>query len=406
MLVSLLLACGLLLFLVRTHFLIRQFADVRYDFQSTALVAAVNMIPNSGRLNLELAQTLLRENGDFESALEPAERAVKLLPFETLGWQVLGQAQEGVGQIEAAEVSLRQAVALAPHNSDANWALANLLIRKGNLDQSLPFFREAGEMNASLYPAAFDVLWLLSGKQAQSLRAVAGEKYQAQMALMQFFSEQDLFQEAVQLFQGVDHRKASQDPMSVQFINTLIQRKQLALAHTTWLELVGKEKLPSSEAIWNGDFELDLIQPLSQFDWILSESKYARCAIERNRGRNSSKALKLGFLGKDTTSLTSEIFQLVVLKPGFKYRLKAFAKTANLVTPEGPRLVIRAEGTVLAASSPVESGTSDWQQLVIEFIAPAKVVPMSVGVIRTPKYAYDEPTSGTIWFDDFSLQEM
>jgi tetratricopeptide (TPR) repeat protein len=406
LLIPLLLASGLLLYLIRSHFLIRQMSDVRYEFQSEALAAAVNLLPRSGRLNLELAQALLREKADFASALPYAERAVQLSPTKTSGWQTLGQAQEGVGQPEAAEASLRRAVALAPRNSDANWALANLLLRLGRVGDSLPFLAVAGEMNASLYPGAYDVLWQITDKQLPPLRTVAGNKYAAQMALLNFLAEQGLFEEAAQLFKSVDHAKASQDHVTAQFINTLIQRRQIALAHTTWLELVGKGKLPEGEAIWNGGFEMDLVRPLSHFDWNLSESKFARCALESGRGRNGSKAVKVGFLGKDTTVLSSEVFQLVVLKPGAQYRLEAFAKAANLISPEGPRLAIKKGGEILATSSPVASGSGAWQHLRVEFVAPSEPAAMSVAIVRVPKYAYDEPTSGTIWFDDFSLREQ
>ena len=29
-----------------------------------------------------------------------------------------------------------------------------------------------------------------------------------------------------------------------------------------------------------------------------------------------------------------------------------------------------------------------------------------VSIVRLPRYGYDEPTRGTIWFDDFKLTEQ
>jgi len=349
---------------------------------------------------------MLREKGDFAGALEPARRAVQLSPNETLGWQVLGQAQEGIGLVEDAESSLRQAIALAPHNSDANWALGNLLVRADKVKEALPFFEMAGQMNASLYPGAFDVLWQVTNKQTSMLSSIVRERYQAKVLLAQFLAEQGQLEDAIQIFNDLDREKARQDPISVQLLNTLINQKKMLLARSTWLRLVGGESQTGEAQIWNGSFEADLMRPLSQFDWILSESKFARCTIDSNRGHTGSRSLKIGFLGKDTTSLTSEVFQVIVVKPGQRYRLEAFVRTANLVTPEGPRIAVKADSNVIATSDPVENGTREWQRLTLEFVGPKETTVTSVGFIRTPKYAYDEPTSGTIWLDDFSLLEM
>lgn len=395
----------LLLSIVRAHFVVRQLSDVRFTFESNVFAAALSTWPHSPRLNLGMAKALIREKGDFATALPYAKLATKSVPYNDVAWQVLGQAQDGIGEAAAAEKSLQRAVELAPRNSDANWALANLLVRLNRIEEAIPLFGSAGELNASLYPMAFDLLWQVGEKRLDQLRAVAGAKFEAQMALLQFFAEQDLFDEAATLFKTVDRRKAKQDPQCSQFINTLIGRKQFALARATWLDLVGGPEQSGGNLLWNGGFELPpVLKPLTQFDWFLGESKFARFGFEAQRGRGGSMALKVIFQGRDTTSLNGETFQLVSVTPGVQYYLECYAKAENLITPEGPRLAVRNAGTVLATSAPVAAGGKDWQHLQLEFTAPLDNAGINITLVRIPKYAYDDPTSGVVWFDDFVLR--
>jgi tetratricopeptide (TPR) repeat protein len=395
--------------IIRTHFVVRQLSDVRFTFEPGVFAAALRTWPRSPRLNLGMAKALIRERSDFAAALAYAELATKLAPYSDTAWQVLGQAQDGIGEATAAEKSLQRAVELAPRNSDANWALANLLVRLNQVEESIPMFSKAGELNASLYPLAFDLLWQVGGKNLDQLRAVAGARFEAQIALLQFFAEQDLFDEAAKLFKTLDRRKAKQDPQCSQFINTLIGRKQFTLARATWLDLVESPVEGPAQndgnLLWNGGFELPpVLRSLNQFDWFLGESKFARFGFEAERGRTGPRALKVVFQGRDTTLLNGETFQLVAVTPGVQYHLECYAKAENLVTPEGPRLAVRNAGTVLATSEPVEPSSKDWQRLQLQFTAPLDNAGVNITLVRLPKYAYDDPTSGVIWFDDFMLR--
>ena len=67
-------------------------------------------------------------------------------------------------------------------------------------------------------------------------------------------------------------------------------------------------------------------------------------------------------------------------------------------------------GTWLASSEPLPSGSSDWQRVAVDFIAPnanqAGVAAIYVSLKRRPKFSYDEPTKGTLWLDDFQLSSL
>ena len=100
-----------------------------------------------------------------------------------------------------------------------------------------------------------------------------------------------------------------------------------------------------------------------------------------------------------------------VLNSGARYRLECYAKAEKLVTTEGPRIAVTTRaGDVIAVSEPVFAAQVGWQQLAIEFTAPqipeGQQPAFYVTVRRKSKFSYDEPTTGTVWFDDFKLTEV
>jgi hypothetical protein len=65
----------------------------------------------------------------------------------------------------------------------------------------------------------------------------------------------------------------------------------------------------------------------------------------------------------------------------------------------------------IAASEPIARGSGDWQRLAVEFAAPpspngAGMSAVFVSIKRKPKFSYDEPTSGSVWLDDFTVKEQ
>src|SRR6185369_12415105 len=159
----------------------------------------------------------------------------------------------------------------------------------------------------------------------------------------------------------------------------------------------------------NGGFEADILKNFSQFDWTFGRSEYARLSIDRSVKHGGERSLKIEFAGRDTTTLGDEIRHLVVVRPGAHYRVECYVKSDNLVTPEGPRVVVTdRSGVWLGSSEPVAEGTSDWKPVSFTFTAPAVADAASavyVSVKRKPKYAYDDPTKGAVWLDDFTIKE-
>jgi len=404
--------CSFLAIVIVSRFVVGTLADERLLVTRDMLRVPVEYFPGSARLNARLAAAELAEgDSDLARTQSYAARAVSLSPNDYRFRLTLASAQEANGDRAAAEESLLAARALARNYWDVNYRLGNLLVREGKLDESLEELRIAVAANNELLPGTLDLLWRVSNGDAGPVRAVSGSASSTRLTLAQFLLKESRPTEAAEVFGSIDRddRLASAKE-SAAFLNSLIGAGKFESARRLWSELAGRGDQPAN--ISNGSFESDILRDFSQFDWNFGHTEYARLAIDAVTARTGSRSLRIEFMGRDTTRLDEEIKQLVPVRPGARYTLECFVKTDGLEGPEGPKVVVtdRASSNWIAASEPAAQGSHDWQRLTFEFVAPqgspGEMSAVVVSIKRKPRFSYDEPTRGTVWFDDFSINEQ
>ena len=402
----------LLSVIIVSRFVIGTLADDRFVVTRGMIAVPATYFPNSARLNWRLASAELSESDrDLTSAKAHAERAIALSPYDYRLRVTLASIEESRGDRAAAVKSLEAACALAPHYWNVHYRLGNLLVREGKLEPASDEFRIAAAANSTVLPGALDLFWRASQGDVKLLKTIAGDNPKAQLTLAQFLLSVSRPSEAAAVFGSIDRggRLASTTESS-KFLNSLVASGQVQLARDLWNETASGER--QSTIIVNSGFELDLLKDFGQFDWQFARSEYARISVDPNVAHGGSRSLKIEFAGRDTTQLDNEVRQLVLLRAGARYVLECFVKTNGLESPEGPRLVVAnmVNGSWVAASEPVAQGSGDWQRLSVDFVAPQSpnsgMSAVSVSIKRKPKFSYDEPTRGTVWFDDFSMKEQ
>lgn len=413
---------GLALFIALIGFALARFvtqavASPRLPMELATIEAAANYFPNSARLQARLTAALV-ENGiaPGESHEELAARAfthaasaVRLAPANYEYRLLLAAAAELQGNLADAEAALREAVRLAPNDTNARWQMANLLLRLGKTEESLGEFRTVTTADPSRLPGVCGLIWQAAGADLQALRRAVSDEPRAQLALALFLAEQSQYDAAAQVFSGVDRNARLDAAESGRVLDAILRAKQWELAGRLWRETVaGQAAEADREAplFWNGDFEQTPRKGLAQFDWQISRSNYARLAISSTGAHRGRNALRLSYLGIETTRLDQEVQELIAVQPGAAYRLEYYAKTENLVTQDGPQVaILRPDNrSLIAASSTLPTGSNDWQMMTVDFVAPADAAAVLVAIKQTPRYSYVEPTQGVIWFDDFSLR--
>ena len=398
------------------QFVISVVADPQLKAATATIEAAADYFPNSAWVQARMAARLIESGVDKTASHERAAsravryalRAVRLAPSNYEFRILLAAARELNGDIVEAEADLRAALALAPHQVDVHWRLANLLLRDEKMDQATLEFRTVVTADPSRFDAILSLIWQASEGRVAALESVAGDSPKARLALASFLIRQSQTAEAAAVFKGIDARvRRELMEESGRFIDELVAANQIETAAAAWRECVSPDALPEQDAIWNGGFETPIRKGLAHFDWRLGESDYARIGLSA-QARTGQRALKIVYLGRDTARLGDEIRQLIAVRPGAHYRLECYVKAENLVTPDGPQIVVARldSKTPIAASVVVSSGSHDWRPLGLEFVAPDDARALQVSIRQTPQFSYAEPTKGTVWFDDFSLKEL
>jgi tetratricopeptide (TPR) repeat protein len=404
--------CALLAVLIVSRFVIGTLADDRFSFGRETLQVPLEYFPNSPRLNARLAEAeFLESDRDLNRAEQLAHKAIALSPYDYRFPMILASIKEAQGDRAGAEAALRDALALAPNDRELHWRLANVLVREGKLNQSLDDFRIAVAANKTLLPATLDLLWRTSRGNVEALSTVTGNDTKARLTLAQFLVKQDRVTDAANVFRGIDRNARLNAIESAGVLNALVTASSYTIARELWVSFVTEDNAPPP-LVWNGGFEAKILKNFSQFDWTFGRSDYASVGLDKSRAHAGTQSLKVEFAGRDTTKLEDEIKQLVVVRPGARYRLEFYVKAEGLVTPEGPRVVVADKANNwIAASEPVAAGSSDWTLMAVEFVAPAAPETSSavtLSIKRRPKQnlPYDEPTRGVIWFDDFTMKEQ
>jgi Flp pilus assembly protein TadD len=403
-------ACAMLSYAVVSNFIVSALTDERANVARDTLRAAVERFPSSGRLHARLAEVLEKESNMVE-AQSHALRAITLSPFNYNYHLLLATITESNGEPSAAEQSLREAIKLAPNKTEPHWQIANLLLRAGKLGKAVDEFRIACSMNKKLLPVTLNIIWRASAGRLDAVEAVAAQDAKSQLALAGFLLKQSRIPEAASVFNQVESKARMELPEGREFINALIASNQIEIARDFFLDLAGGNG-KDRPLIYNGSFESDIQKDFAQFDWAIDRSDYAKIKVLAGQARTGSRALKIEFTGRDTTRLSGEIRQSTIFRPGARYRLECYAKADNLSTSEGPRVAVTAQGdsSWIAMSEPVQAAQTGWQRLSIEFTAPeigeGQAAALNITIRRKPKFSYDEPTTGAIWFDDFTLTEV
>ncbi len=390
-------------------FITAPFTDDRVGINPDVLTAAVRHFPNSPRLLMSLGQ-FERDGAEDEwrGAEFHAKRAINLSPHDYRPHLLLSVIQQSEGNLKAAEESARAALRLAPGNLEAHWRLGGLVLKRGNLAGSLEEFHAAASGHSAYLQPALSLVWSESGN-VDAVRAVTPDKPKDKLALARFLLEQSRPSESAAVFREIDRDALLADREAARYLNSLIAAGHVALAHDLWSGLLeqGREgPEESTNLICNGGFESDILVDFAQFDWSIQPSNHARISIDSRNSHTGNRSLSVDFIGRETTRLEGEIQQRILVRAGARYRLQYYVKTHDLIAPEGPRVVV--SGPMLrewiAASDPAPTGSSDWQRRTLEFSASSS--PLIVAIQQRPRFSYEDPTRGTVWFDDFEVQEI
>lgn len=364
--------------------------------------AAVELTPADPEASYARAN-LLADAGEYESAARAYEEAIALRRRDYVLWTELGRVREEAGDSGGALSALGEAVELAPTYARPRWLLGNALLRAGRREEAYEELRRAAESDPRLYPNLLQTLWHDSGRDANAtLREARPRTTEQALAVVSFLVKSGAADEAMKALRESGAQLTAESRRAL--VADLVSVEAFAEAYEVWSEGRGGK---TADAFADGGFEGELRAGEEGFGWRFArDTRGVALSLDTDSPREGVRSLKVEYAGASDPS-TRVVSQLIPVESASRYRLTFHARTKELLTGGPPYVsVVSASksGESLAASQPFAKETNAWQEFSIEFDAPA-VGAVRVLLTRQPCASSPCPAFGSVWLDDFKLQE-
>ncbi|MEO6724377.1 MAG: tetratricopeptide repeat protein [Blastocatellia bacterium] len=399
--------------------------------------AAVGYAPANAEVLAARARYLLyrADPPRTDEAIADLQKTTTVSPRDYRYWLELGKAYNANGQAQQAEASLQNAVELAPKYFEPRWALANLQLRAGQVEQSVAQFRAAislsgggyGEvsprLNRNVTLNAFNAVTGAVGMNLDVLRRTTPADNAAKAYLAEFLAAHDAMDQALEIWRqlpanGLEADALSYRDLAIHLLRELQSKNRFSEAKEVWTKFTSTERSPedANNLITNPGFELPplsekydaLLDPPSGFDWIMLRHPEVRADRDSNASHSGAKALHLVFAAS-MNSTFQQISQLVSVDPSRQYRLSYFAKTQNIssLPSESPFIEITdaVNPTLFALRSVLPNAAPGWNAQTLTFTTPENTHGLRVKIHAPQLKTIDHTRIAELWLDDFSLSQ-
>jgi len=202
------------------------------------------------------------------------------------------------------------------------------------------------------------------------------------------------------VWQGIVREGKPDADVVLQYTHFLVGKKKVPAARDIW------HKFNGSEGMTNAGFEKEITR--RGFDWRCGEDKKKRWEIRRvgSSAPEESQALRISFGGEENIAF-NHLYQIVPVVPLQSYRLTYEWKSKWITTDQGPFVEIYGyDQKGLYQKGPMILGTNSWQTETIEFAVPEECNAVVVRLRRLKSRRFDSKIAGSLWLDDFKLEEI
>ncbi len=333
------------------------------------------------------------------------ERVVRLSPGDTRWWVELGRAREQSADLIGAEAAYLRAIELAPNHSYPRWQFGNFLLRQERMDDALAELRKSASVSSLYREQVYSVVWDFAGGDTAVLDKLAGDDPEMLSGLAWFYLKKLRPDDVRNTWNRLDRSsKERYRSLSRKIAETLFSRRFFRTA--VWI--VNDMQLEGDIALGkvrNGGFETKFGEnPIPFFGWSNVKTDRIELREDASTKHSGAKSFRVGLRGFSGPQM-AVLGQVLAVEPGKRYLLRFWVKTEDLKSAALPLIeVIGFETGPALASVELPSGSADWKELVFEFSAPLDSDGIQIRLNRTGCGA-DCPVTGTLWLDDFSLEE-
>ena len=343
---------------------------------------------------------------NLEETARDFQTSVQLSPNDFRYWDELGRALEAAGNAEGAELALRRSTELAPEYSYPRWHYGNLLLRQGKLEEAFPNLFRAARANQQLWPQVLNLAWQVYDGDVNRIANEACKEPSVRIAFAVYLVGVGKFDDALRLWTTLSESDRKALRVSGRELRRVLfeaKHYRAALEITRDIEDDGSE-VPVPEQFSNGDFEKKIVLPVTKiFGWSIGSGVQAQISIQ-GQAHSGLHSMRIVFSAPNKLDRINAA-QTIVVQPNTHYHFECYARTEKLNSATTPVIVIidPADGTALASSAPLPTGTNDWHKISIDFKT-KNSDGITVTISRLPCSVGDVcPMFGTVWYDDFNL---
>ena len=379
------------------------------NLSKESLLKAIRLNPSNSdpfyRLGLFFQWDI--RNIDLKESLKYLRKAIERNPLEQQYYLNFAKVLYRIGEKNASEQALEKAILVFPTAYQGRWVSGNLLLQQGVLEKALPHFTYILAHYPNRSSLVYDVLFRAINDTDFILEKLVPKDASSMNQYLAYLYEIGDKESAKKAWEKKASYGVKNDRgQTLRHIEFLIANGDLNEASRVWKNRLQEEGLsiPSDEnLITNGGFETKEILG-GGFDWKIINVPGVEVSFDHSVAFEGKRSLKIVFNGKENADFR-HVYQFVALKPNREYVLKAHMKTTVVTTKSGIRIEISGVGPAFYGASESLIGDNGWKELMIAFRTPPQSQGGVVRVRREKTDKFDRFISGTVWIDNFSLQE-
>ena len=380
----------------------------------TAVQKAIAMDPGDPALHNRLAQLTgdSAEQSSITAAVQAARRAAALNPNRSDYWLTLASACESAGDKACADQALQRALYLAPMVPQVWWLAGNHYLRTNRPESALPCFHRLLELSPDYAAPIFALTLHAYNDPRMILEKVVGDEKDPQpgLAFADFMSANNQFDAARRAWTQVAGSGSRFSFGAVQpYIERLLSQGRYHEAQSIWSQLEGRGVIAAAQdnepgnLMFNGGFEQ---VPLGAgFDWRSQPSTYVSVDFSDASPYAGEHCLRIDFpVGQNDDF--EPVYQIVPVVPDQAYSLTAYARSMDITSDSGPRLLVTDPEcpTCLDAVTDPTVGSTPWHSVILKFTAGPQTQAVRISVWRPRSRVFPMEISGSFWLDAVSVR--
>jgi hypothetical protein len=369
---------------------------------SSQLERAAALDPGDAEYQADLGSSMMLVAQDPWAAISRYRQAVSLNPHVARYWLNLASAFQVTGAQDEQRKALEHAIDADPTTPDVAWEAAVFFVVRGEREAALREFRAVMQTD-DYTDVALALCWRAIGD-PDAIEEILPPDPAKRLAFVKLLLEQKEPAAAEKIWSHLIALGLPLDPKRALFyVNYWILGHDVQRAQESWKELATVDTAfrrylsDPDNLVVNSGFEEKILN--GGFDWQYVSIPTVSVSLDSTEFHGGNRSLSFEFDGGAVADAGFQ--QLIPVDPSANYDFRAYAKTEEINTANGPYFVLNDAyaGTNLLVTDELV-GTNVWRQIKGSFKTGPVTKLVVLKIVRIPG---ETRIKGKLWIDDVTL---